>query len=141
MSFQNKFTVLISPLKSSFNTVADSFPVRRTCNYKSHLGFEIWLVKRWKYFITMESFKLSVQILILIRSVSICVKTNSVFIVSIEIFQLHCIPAKLNYRTFKFDSLFYKYIFTLQQIIINTDICNCYRFKVQKQLALVWSMM
>lgn len=66
-----KHTSTIKHLEPLLDRVADRRPILRTGDCQRHLRLEAWLVEHRKHVVTVEHFKLSVQVLFVVAGVHI----------------------------------------------------------------------
>jgi hypothetical protein len=138
MALKDSLTFVLGVFISFFDRVRDSFPTLGTSDCKCHLCFEAWLIEHWEYMITMECFKLRVEVLLLVGSVNIWMKTNSVCVVNIEVADLDSVPSKSDVCFFQFYSLISIYRATRNSLVIDWEIGYCNSLEVNKEFPISW---
>ena len=92
MALQNLKTVFLGIFVANFNRVTYSFPVTGASNSQGHLSFEVRLIKAREDAETVESLKLGVQILLVVRLIHVWVETNTIFVIGVEVVELYSVP-------------------------------------------------
>jgi hypothetical protein len=87
------FSLILSIVELAFYTIGNGDPVLGARDSQLHLCFHIRLIEAGKDSETMKNFKLRIDVLIAVGSVSKRMKAHGVSIVRIKITQSYSIPA------------------------------------------------
>ena len=84
--------LFITIFVSLLDPVRNCLPILRADDCQRHLGLEVRLVETREHSETVESFKLRVQILLLVFCVGECVQSDAILVVRVHISELDCVP-------------------------------------------------
>lgn len=94
MSIQYSLGIVRPSVVVSFlERIAHRFPVGRATDSQGHFCLERGLIENREYVVAVESFKLGVQVLLLVGLVNIGVQTNTVCVVGVQVLKLNSVPA------------------------------------------------